>query len=498
MDAPDKTEYAWTVNELCRIVLANKNPWTVDKMPRSKSIQDESHTLAWLGNFVLHGGPRYMQIADFIERALSDGRLKPGERLPPQRRLASLLQVDLTTVTRAYDEAKRRRLLEGRGALGTYAAAPKIALVEMLDLSMNMPPAPAGVDFDDMLKQGLSQVLMRTDSAMLMSYHLGGGSTVARAAGASWLAPMLGKVEQDHLAICPGSQAALAALILTLSRPGDAILTEQALYPGLRTAAELLGRRIVTVPTDGDGMLPDMLERAWRKHRAPLVYLNPTLQNPTTSTMPALRRRDIAAVAGRCSIRIIEDDPYWLLAENAPPPVAHFGPRHVYYIATLSKALTPGLRTAFVVLPDAQERQRFLAALSAFAVMATPLATALATQWIHDGAAGRLLAGVREEARARQVQARQVLAGTLSGSGAGIHIWLPLPGYWTSRELAATARAEGLAVTASDVFVTGPMLPNAIRISLGACSDRTHLAAALKKLSQLLARRPPACRDAVA
>lgn len=74
-----------------------------DRMSQSKSIQDDSHALAWLDGLVLHGGPRYLQIADFIEHALSDGRLKPGDRLPPQRRLADLLKVDLTTVTRAYD-----------------------------------------------------------------------------------------------------------------------------------------------------------------------------------------------------------------------------------------------------------------------------------------------------------------------------------------------------------------------------------------------------------
>jgi DNA-binding transcriptional MocR family regulator len=104
---------------------------------------------------------------------------------------------------------------------------------------------------------------------------------------------------------------------------------------------------------------------------------------------------------------------------------------------------------------------------------------------------------VRNEARARQVLTRQALAGTLQGPGEGIHVWLPLPSYWTSRELAMTARAEGLAVTASDAFVAGAQLPNAIRISLGASRDRARLAAALRKLSQLLARKPPKYREIV-
>ena len=459
-------------------------------MFQSKSIQDDEQAISWIGQFVLQAGPRYLQIADFIESALSDGRLHPGDRLPPQRRLASLLKVDLTTVTRAYDEAKRRHLLEGQGARGTYAAAPKVELAQMQDLSMNIPPPPAGVDFDDLLKQGVAQVLLRTDGDQLMSYHLGGGSPADRAAGAAWLAPMFKAVEPEDIVVCPGAQAALATLILILSVPGDVILAEPAVYPGLRAAAEQLGRRVVAVDVDDKGMLPDALEKACRKHRARLVYLNPTLQNPTAQTMPQHRRRDLAQAALRCGAHIIEDDPYWLLADHAPPPIAHFAPAQVSYIATLSKCLSPGLRTAYVLLPDAQMRERFLIALRTFALMSPPLTTALSTQWIHDGSAARLLDGVRGEARARQELARQILAGTAHVPTDGLHIWLTLPAYWTSHDLAHTARAEGLAVTSSDVFYAGAQPPNTIRISLGSVKDRAHLGAALKKLSLLLARKP--------
>src|SRR5258708_35054636 len=90
----------------------------------------------------------FRSIADALQAAVADGSLKPGDRLPPQRRLAAQLDVDLTTVTRAYDEARRRQLLEGRGARGTYVAAPKVELNAVLDLSMNTPPPPAGVDLD--------------------------------------------------------------------------------------------------------------------------------------------------------------------------------------------------------------------------------------------------------------------------------------------------------------------------------------------------------------
>ena len=466
-------------------------------MSQSKSIQDDDEAVAWLGRFVHQAGPRYLQIADFIERALADGTLRSGDRLPPQRRLAALLQIDLTTVTRAYDEAKRRNLLVGQGARGTYAAAPKVELAPVLDLSMIIPPPPADVDFDDLMKQGLSQVLMHSEGDLLMSYHLGGGGDAERAAGAAWLEPMFGKLPPDHIVVCPGAQSALAALILASTRPDEVVLCEPVVYPGLRLAVEQLGRRLVAVASDGDGMRPDALEQACRQHGARLVYLNPTLQNPTTHTMPAARRRAIAQMAARCGAAIIEDDPYWLLHDAAPPPLAHYAPKHVHYVATLSKCLTPGLRTAYVLLPDAALRERFMLALRSFALMSTPLATALATQWIHDGSAARLLAGVREEARARQQLAHHLLAGTAHVPGDGIHLWLALPSYWTSQELARAAQAEGLAVLSSDVFQAGDQPPNAIRIALGSIKERGRLSAALKKLSQLLARNPGQRRGVV-
>ncbi len=459
-------------------------------------MQDEPLPL-WLPQLAVQGGPRFLQIADALQAAVADGSLKPGDRLPPQRRLAAQLDVDLTTVTRAYDEARRRQLLEGRGARGTYVAAPKVELNAVLDLSMNTPPPPAGVDLDDMLKQGLSQVLMGADSQLLMTYHLGGGSDSDRKAGARWLQPMFGDVDARQLVVCPGAQAAIAALVLALTEPGDVILTEPTSYPGLRAAAAQFGRRIIAVQADSQGIMPERLEQACRQHRPGLVYLNPTLQNPTAITLAEDRRQEIASIAKRCHVRIVEDDPYWLLADAPPPPIARFAPEQVYYISTLSKCLTPGLRVAFVLLPDPHERQRFLVALRSFALMATPLTAALATQWILDGSAGKLMEGVRKEARLRHRMARDVLAGRYSGAGDGLHVWLELPSYWSPSQLARAADSEGIAVTPAQAFATGSESVNAIRISLGSIKDRGRLQAGLQRLSHLLARLPESFSAAV-
>ncbi len=79
-------------------------------------------------------GPRYLRLASFIEQSVADGRLWPGDRLPAQRELASWLGIDFTTVTRAYNRARDRHAIEGRGPLGTFVSTPRIAIDQVLDL----------------------------------------------------------------------------------------------------------------------------------------------------------------------------------------------------------------------------------------------------------------------------------------------------------------------------------------------------------------------------
>lgn len=448
----------------------------------------------WASAMSAGNGPRYLRLVDFIESAVARGTLAPGDRVPAQRALATLLDVDLTTVTRGFNEARRRGLIEARGPLGTFIAAPRAELLQRVDLSMNIPPPPVGLAMDALLREGMSRVLVRSDADLLMTYHVGGGGQADCAAGAKWLQPMLGAVAAERVVVCPGAQAALAALILAFTQPGDAILAEPLIYPGLPHAAAQLGRRVEAVAVDAEGMCPDALEAACRasagngerdRRGARLIYLNPTLQNPTTATMPESRRLDILRVAERYGARIVEDDPYWRFAPAAAPaPLARLAPQRVCYLATLSKTLSPGLRTAYLALPDADSHTRLLAALRAFSLMAAPLTNALATHWIEDGVAESIFAGVKAEARERQRIAAQTLGVS---AGAGIHLWYTLPRYWQARELAAAASTEGLAVAPSTAFEYGAPTADAIRISLGATGDQAQLQAALRRLSALLA-----------
>lgn len=440
----------------------------------------------WIRPLDSSGGPRYLQIVALIGDAVASGLLRPGDRLPPQRRLAERLDVDLTTVTRAYAEARHRNLLDAVTGRGSFVSTRREPAGPAIDLSMNIPPAPKGVRLAELMQRGIAELLARSSADLLMTYHVGPGTLSDRAAASAWLEPILGRVEPSRIVVAPGAQPVLVALIGLLAR-GLPILTEPLAYPGLLAAARMQGVGPVPVAADGEGMLPEALERAARQHGARLLCLTPTIQNPTSATMSAERRRAIVAVARGCDLTIVEDDPYSLLAGDAPPPLAALAPERCFHVSTLSKVLTPGLRTAFVVAPVGTGTEALVAALRGLTLMPAPLMTALATHWIRVGAAADLLDGVRREAAERQVLARAILPASAVSHRNGLHLWQPLPAHWDRYRLIQAARQEGLGVTPSDAFNVSGQAPDAVRISLGGVPERSRLAAALKVLAGIIA-----------
>ena len=455
-------------------------------MEVSLAMADSDDGLHWIGRLDPAAGPRYLQIVAQLEHAVANGLLRPGDRLPPQRRLAEHLTVDLTTVTRAFGEARERGLIDAVTGRGSFISVRQEQEGPPLDLSMTIPPAPKGLRLGELMQRGIAEILARSDADQLMNYHGGAGSLAERAAGAAWLAPLAGTLPPQRIAVVPGAQTALNALLSLLARPGDTILTEPLTYPGLIGAARQRELRIAPVTSDADGPLPDALDETASRSGAKLFALTPTLQNPTCITIPERRRQQLVAVARRRDLILIEDDPYSLLAGDAPSPLCALAPERTWHVATLSKVLTPGLRTAFVIMPDGDDSSPFLAALRATALMPAPLMTALAAHWIRIGAAKDLLEGVRREAAERQSLAREILPASMQAHPYALHVWQPLPAHWERERLIERAREPGLGVMAADAFSTGGVAPDAIRIALGAIPERARLAEALSLLAGLI------------
>ncbi len=129
-----------------------------------------------------------------------------------------------------------------------------------------------------------------------------------------------------------------------LARPGDPILVEALTYAGVCHVAERLGLRLHGLAIDDEGLLPEALDEAARTGQARLLFVNPTVHNPTTATMSLARREAIAGIARRHDLIVIEDDVYGQLPEDRPPPIAVLAPERTIHISSASKSVAPGLR----------------------------------------------------------------------------------------------------------------------------------------------------------
>ncbi|WP_035444544.1 aminotransferase-like domain-containing protein [Asaia bogorensis] len=456
----------------------------------------EAYLDEWKAALSRATGALYLVMVECIAHAIRKGDLQEGERLPPQREMAARLGTNLSTVTRAIGEAQKRGLLDATVGRGTFVrinagdGSWRQTGASVIDLTMNSPPLPRDPSLQAMIQGEIASIFRHQDVQSLMSYRVTGGTQQDRQLGINWLAPVLGRRRAGELLIVPGAQVALSAIMSSLVRPGEAIVTDYLTYPGMRSIAAQFGYVLLGVDHDEEGMNLEALEELCAQHRPRVLYCTPTLHNPTTATWSVARREAILGIARRYQVQIVEDDPYSLLLKAPPPTLAMLDPTRVIYVATLSKVLSPGLRTAYIVLPGAEMTRRITSGVRAICQAKAGLLDALVSRWIETGIAQQCLRSIREELTQRHHVLRQVMSDHFHDRSPSPHVWLPLPEWWTSADFVAFARRQGLALVPGSVFAVTGHAPPAVRIALGSAPDLSGLRDSLINLRSVLDYRP--------
>ncbi|MEP6723579.1 MAG: PLP-dependent aminotransferase family protein [Variovorax sp.] len=463
-------------------------------MRSTHAINFMSHnlTLPWRKRIESSDKPAYLLLADLIADDIRSGRLTARDKLPTLRDLALALDLNYTTVARGYAEARKRGLIDSRTGTGTFirGSSPSLPLRggSGAEMTMNLPPEPQDAALLERMHDSASRILADSDLYDLLRYQDFGGTARDREAGMQWLRPRVPDCRLDQTLVCPGIHSVLAALFSQLARPGELICVEALTYPGVKAIATQLGIQLHALPLDGEGPMGESFEHACRTLKPKALYVNPTLNNPTTATISRGRREALADIALRYSIPIIEDDAYGLLPRQMPPAIATLAPDLTYYITGFSKTLGAGLRSAYVRSPSARQSQRLAGALRATTVMASPITNAMATLWVEDGTAEAMLQAVRNESAARQaLAARHLGAHGIEAQPEGFHLWLPLSSAWSTVEFASYLRSQNVGVVASAAFSTDGMPPEAVRICLGGPMSRDECDHALRLIADTLA-----------
>ncbi|HBW38991.1 PLP-dependent aminotransferase family protein [Desulfosporosinus sp. BICA1-9] len=354
--------------------------------------------------------PLYLQIRSQIRQLILANDLPPGFRLPPERKLATTLGVNRSTVVNAYHELVADGLIQPHVGKGTIVSPPQPVgpshdrftnandsealgapvqpiswqnfytrqserlhnpvLASILDeigeedqISFALG-SPAGEYYPLQEFSQISQEVMRPGNWQAFEYGPTIGHYPLRQYIADWLSQRGIRTQAQTILITSGSQQGLDLLTKVFLEPGDYIVMEEPSFLGAIGVFKASGAHILTVPLDQEGLRIDVLEQILARHRPKFIYTLPTFQNPSGITTSLARRQQLLKLAYQYHVPIVEDDPYSeLFYGNQPFPslksLDEYG--HVIYLGTFSKILFPGLRLGWCVAPTPVLEQLSLA-----------------------------------------------------------------------------------------------------------------------------------------
>ena len=446
--------------------------------------------------------PLYRVILSSLHDDIASGKLTGGERLPTHRELARQLGLTIGTITKVFTEAERDGLVVSRVGRGTYVlefpeniAASDSDSQEVINLSVNTVTIEP---FNNALNRVFGALSRRKSLHGLLEYHPVPGLHRHRLAGTQWMKLRGITADPEHVIVCNGAQEALMATLATVTRPGGTILTESLNYAGLRRLTELFRLDIRGIPCDQHGMRPDRLKDAAKGAKVSAILCSPTLHNPTNTTMPLSRRKEILRIATKLGAVIIENDSYGHISDSTIPTISALDRERSIYICSTTKSIAPGLRIGFLSGPPGM-MPSLSSGVHGTSWTSPSLMGEVATMLIESGMAQNFLVWHRKEAAERTKLAREILKNVEIGNDAPTyHIWMDLPAPWRANEFVTEVRSRGALISPADHFaVDRNPTPHSVRISLGCVASRSRLAEGLKIVASALEARPPHTRSVV-
>lgn len=442
----------------------------------------------WIPDLSQGEGPLYLRLANKIESEVESGALPAGTRLPPQRDLAYDLGITIGTVGRAYALLRERGLVSGEVGRGTYVLDREPP--RRSDLPVTSPlsgegtrsfAAPEGkIRFDSTgapdVAQGeaIARILaeIAAEHPSDMSSYTRGFPESWVEAGCLWLARGGYRPAPETVVPTLGAHPALVAVASAATMPGDYVVFETLSYSQFARSVGLFGRRVALVQSDDQGVIPEDFERLCAQRHPKLAFLMPTIQNPTLASMPQARRREIAEIARRHNVWLIEDDLYGKPIDDPTPLLAEYAPERTFVISGLSKVVSAGVRGGWVACPPHFAHRVAVAHKMATGGMPFLLAE-LSARLVLSQEAATMKSRCLDEINARLKLACDALAGFDFRWRANVpFLWIALPEPWLSGTFKNAAADENLLVDDEDEFKAGRSDQAFHRIRIGITTPR--------------------------
>jgi DNA-binding transcriptional MocR family regulator len=424
-------------------------------------------------------------LAGAVSRAIGDGALRPGHKLPPIRRVADELGLSPTTVSAAWNLLARSGAIRTDGRRGTVVTTPRAtgpgryrrALHQRArfahDLSTGVP--------DPALLPDLGPALRRLPATAPTSYlDAPVLPELAAVLQERWPAPAA------RITIVDGAMDGLDQVASALLRLGDRAIVESPGFPPLLDLLDALGVDVIGVPLDAEGIMPSSLEAALAA-RPTAVFVQPRAQNPTGVSWSSTRAQELAAVlAAAPDVIVVEDDSAGDIAGTPMHSLGRWLPDRTVHIRSFAKSHGPDLRLAALGGPadlvDPLTERRLLGQ-----GWSSRLLQLLLLDLLTDPDSVAAVASARSTyARRRGLVSRGLRRAGLDVNGAdGINLWLPV-----ADEQAAliSLASEGVGAAGGAAFYPehGPVPSPHLRVTVGLVgSHHADIAASLARAAQV-------------
>jgi len=466
--------------------------------------------------------PIHRQVREGLRRAILEGRLRPGQRIPSTRSLAADLGVSRLPVLSAYEQLLHEGYLVGRTGSGTFVSEsvpddllrPGLAnthvprngagsrkragLASSVSSGWHFPVVPfqVGLPALDLFPHAAwKKIIVRqlnAETSDRLSYTDPAGLEELRVSIAEHIRSARAvRCEANQVLIVPGSQAALRIAAAALLEPGDRVAIEEPGYFGAHRALRSGGAELVPVPVDEEGLNIDALRR--RSARVRAVYVTPSHQYPLGVTMSAPRRFALLEWAAEHKAWILEDD-YDSEFRYVSRPIGALqgmdARDRVIYTGTFSKALFPGVRLGYVVVPP-ELWDRFYEARLAFDFFTPTLYQRALAEFLRGGHFARHLRRMRSAYLERRDALLRGLARhcgdllKIHNSDAGLHVTALLPAGIDDQVFVARLAGRGIAAIPLSTSYIGSNSRQGLLLGFG-CTTPQRLLASAPALGELL------------
>jgi DNA-binding transcriptional MocR family regulator len=445
-----------------------------------------------------HQGPKYKAVIEMLRDMIASGALKAGDKLPPVRGLAWDLGMTPGTIARAYQDATTAGLLEATVGRGTFVAGATKAPVTSYVFH--------GIEEDNLINlrnsnttevgqaREIADAMIEAANTSAQNYNFYPGYEGRHPVYpylSKWMEAALLDVDPETIIQTHGGQSSISiALQSILQNEKGGVAIDALAYPGIRYAVQAQGGVLHGIKMDDEGMIPEELEKVCKRGGIRVIFVCANVLNPTLGMMSLERRIAIAEIARKYDTQLIEDD-CWGIGPATITGFLSICPERAWYITSITKNISAGLRFGWLACPKDQMRApRRAIRVNSFGV----------SRAVSDIAYALMKSGAADDIRGRvQIAVNDMVRETVNLLGQWDisyrkdipFIWLRLPQGWRASAFGVACERAGISVRPADEFsIQGTAVPNAVRIALNNNLPEGVFIDSLKTISELLSNPP--------